>query len=184
MTIENTDVLSRRKVPRRTIVKSAAWSLPAVAAAVATPLATASIPTADQNVIISSSCVGFNILGIGQSFPQFTITAVGAPIKAGSTFTLSGQGFANLTFADTTGLGFFNFFGNGTGATFTLSRDIPAGESASLQVNGLASIQVLRTYSMTVGSIIGNANSKRTDDSASQTLVGASVFGILVGYCG
>ncbi|WP_353115181.1 hypothetical protein [Microbacterium sp.] len=168
---------------RRTIVKGAAWSVPVVAAAAAVPMASASVPIPQQNVIVSASCYGINILGFGQSFPQFTITAVGNTVRAGSTFLITGTGIGNLTFGDTNGLGVLNFL-NGSTAQFTLARDIPAGTSATLQVTGFASAQALRTYTMTVGNIIGNANSNKGDDSAGQTLVGLSIFGVLVGYCG
>jgi len=168
---------------RRTVIKSAAWSIPAIAVATAVPLAAASVPPAQQNVIVTSSCYGINILGIGQSFPQFTITAVGAPIQAGSTFLLTGTGIANLTFGDTNGLGVLNILSSDS-AIFTLNQAIPAGSSATLQVTGFASAQVLRSYTMSVGTIIGNANTNHADDAASQTLLGVSLFGILVGYCG
>lgn len=83
---------------RRTVVNAAAWSVPVIAAAAATPAASASVPVEDENVSISSSCYGINILGFGQSFPQFHITAQGAAIEAGSTFLLRGGGLGNLTF--------------------------------------------------------------------------------------
>lgn len=178
-----TESNTHRGPSRRNVLKGAAWSVPVIAAAAATPLASASVPPAQQNVIVTASCYGINILGIGQSFPQFTITAVGAPIQAGSTFQLTGTGIANLTFGGISGLGVLNFL-NANTAVFTLSQAIPAGGSITLQVTGFASAQALRSYTMSTGNIIGNANSNHGDDAASQTLLGVSLFGILVGYCG
>ncbi|MFJ3958387.1 hypothetical protein [Arthrobacter sp. NPDC090010] len=172
-----------KQITRRTVTRGAAWSLPVIAATMAAPAAVASVPPAQQNVIITAGCYGINILGVGQSFPEFTITAVGAPILAGSTFNIQGTGLGNLTFGNANGAGFLNII-NGTTAQFTLSQDIPAGSSITLRVTGLLSAQVLRTYTMSVGNVLGNANSIHSDDSAGTTLLGVSVFGILVGYCG
>ncbi|MDR6868000.1 hypothetical protein J2Y69_002608 [Microbacterium resistens] len=183
MTFESTSTTKGSGPSRRSVLKTAAWSVPVIAAASAMPLAAASVPADQQNVRVSSSCYGINILGIGQSFPQFTIAAVGSTVRAGSTFNITGTGIGNLTFGDSNGLGFFNFL-NGNTVQFTLTRDIPAGSSATVQVTGFASAQALRTYTMSVGTIIGNANTNKADDAAGQTLLGVSLFGVLIGYCG
>lgn len=60
------------KYNRRTIVKAAAWSVPVIAAAVATPFASASVNP--WNVRITSGCV-VNAGGGGQLAPGFAVTA-------------------------------------------------------------------------------------------------------------
>lgn len=168
---------------RRTVLKGAAWSVPVVALAVAAPIAAASVPAAQQDVIVTSSCYGLSILGVGISYPEFRILAVGAPILAGSTFLITGVGIGNLTIGDTSGLGVLNLLNPST-VRYTLTSDIPAGGAAVVRVTGLASVQALRTYTMTAQTILGNANAAPGNDSASQTLVGGSLFGLNVGYCG
>ncbi|MFD6700963.1 MULTISPECIES: hypothetical protein [unclassified Microbacterium] len=166
-------------IRRRTVIKGAAWSIPVIAAAVAAPARAAS---GQGNVVVTSSCWGLTILGIGASFPEFHIAAVGETISAGSTFILQGTGLANLVFGGTMGL-FDIHLVDGNQAVVTLRRDIPAGTSLTLQVTGVAGAFIARTYSLTVGTVIGNANVIHTDDSASQRLSGVSVLGVLVGRC-
>ena len=168
-------------VPRRSVAKGAAWTLPVVAIAAAAPVANASTPV--QDVVVSASCYGLNIAGIGLSFPQFTITAIGAPIAAGSTFTLSSSGLANVTLGGDTGILDIGILSNGS-RVITVKKTIPAGGSATLQITGLLSAQVLKNYTLSVKTIIGNTNSNHGNDSATQTLLGISLFGLIVGYCG
>ncbi|WP_437582537.1 hypothetical protein ACSAGD_09755 [Paramicrobacterium sp. CJ85] len=166
---------------RRTMVTAAAWSVPVIATAVATPAASAS--TTNENVSISSSCYGINIMGFGQSFPQFHITAEGAPIEVGSTFILNGGGLGNLTFG---GYGDFLEINvlSGKSAQITVRKPIPAGESLTLQVTGIAAALALTNFTLSTGAIIGNANTRSDDDAATQTLTGVGMFGIFVGHCG
>lgn len=153
--------------------------MPIVAAAAAMPARAAS---GDGNVIVTSSCYGITILGVGASFPQFHITAVGETIKAGSTFLLSGTGLANLTFGSATGL-FDVQLAGGNQAMVTVRSDIPAGSTSTLQVTGIAGAFLARTYTLAVDTVVGNANVITSDDSASQRLSGVSVLGVLVGRC-
>ncbi|WP_353113995.1 hypothetical protein [Microbacterium sp.] len=173
------DGAPRAGVPRRTVLRGAAWSMPVVAVAAATPARAAS---GDGNVIVTSSCYGITILGVGASFPQFHITAVGQPVLAGSTFLLSGTGLAGLTFGSATGLFDVQLVG-GNQAIVTVGSDIPAGSSSTLQVTGIGGAFLARTYTLSVDTILGNANVITTDDSASQRLSGVSVLGVLVGRC-
>lgn len=172
--------LDRQGVTRRTVTRTAAWSVPVVLAVAAAPMAAASPNT--ENVSITSSCYGLNILGFGMSFPQFHFTAVNAPIDVGSTFLLTGSGLANLTIGGLTGIFDFKLLSSGS-AVLTVRSTISAGSTATIQVTGLASAQVLTTYTVSVQNIIGNANTTSTDDSAMQSLTGMSVFGILLGRC-
>lgn len=73
--------IAARKIDRRTIVKSAAWSVPVIAAASALPTAAASVncptATAPWDIQITSGCM-LDFLGAGQAFPGFRVTALGA----------------------------------------------------------------------------------------------------------
>ena len=68
--------------------------------------------------------------------------------------------------------------------TITVTQTIPVGGLATIQVTGLLSAQVLKTYTLSVDTIIGNTNDDHTNDSATQYLTGISAFGIIAGYCG
>lgn len=169
------------EINRRSLAKGVAWTAPAVALASAAPAVATSV---DQDCIIDSSCYGLNILGVGMSFPKFTITAVGAPILAGSTFTLTGSGIKNLTFGGPEGFCDFNFL-HSSEMTVTLKKTIPAGGSCYVKVTGLLSKQVKKKYTLAVKQLLGNTNSKSTlNDAASNYLSGVSVLGVLIGYCG
>lgn len=168
-------------VSRRTVAKAAAWSLPVVATAAAAPMASASAPVEDVDV--SASCYGLTIAGFGFSLPQFSIIAVGAPIAAGSTFTLTGDGLANLTIGGDTAIIDVGILAH-TSRTITIKKTIPVGGLATVKVTGLLSAQVLKTYTLSVNTIIGNANTNHTNDSASQQLTGLSLGPIVAGYCG
>ncbi|MFC0672863.1 hypothetical protein [Brachybacterium hainanense] len=155
--------------------------MPAAVVAVSAPaIASSGTP---QDVIVDSSCYGVTILGIGMSFPQFTITAVGAPIGAGSTFLLSGTGLGNLTIGGMGGFFDFEVIG-GNSIRVTISEEIPAGGSATIRVTGMASAQALRYYTLSVENILINRNDELGNDSASASLSGVSFLGVLVGYCG
>ncbi len=170
----------KSELSRRTVTRSAAWSVPIIAAVVAAPAASASV-IVPQDVIVSASCYGLNILGFGFSFPQFTIEAQNVDILPGSTFTITGSGVGNLTFGGYAGLN-FNFVGTNS-ALVTTTEVIPAGTSTTVQVTGLASFQALAQYTLSVTSIIGNRNNIPTNDSASANLSGFSFLGVLGGLC-
>lgn len=174
-------VSTDNRITRRTVARGAAWSLPVMAVAAAAPLASASTPVEDVDV--SASCYGLSIGGLGITLPQFTIIAVGAPIAAGSTFTLTGDGLANLTLGGDTGI-FEITIGSHTSRTITIRQTIPVGGLATVKVTGLLSAQVLKTYTLSVDTIIGNANTNHSNDSASQQLTGFSIAGVVLGYCG
>ncbi|ALJ19974.1 hypothetical protein [Microbacterium sp. No. 7] len=60
-------------MPRRSLVKGAAWSLPVIAAAVASPVAAATATT-PWDVSIGGGCV-LDFAGSGNLFPGFTVSA-------------------------------------------------------------------------------------------------------------
>lgn len=168
-------------VTRRTIAKGAAWSLPVVAVAAAAPSANASTPV--QDVDVDASCYGLNIGGLGLSYPQFSIIAVGAPIAAGSTFTLTSDGLANVTIGGDTALIDIGILAHSS-RVITLRQTIPVGGVTTIQITGLLSAQILKSYTLSATTIIGNTNDNHSNDSATQYLSGVSAFGVIAGYCG
>ena len=86
MTIENTNV------SRRTLVKGAAWSLPVVAVAAATPLAAASTVTNVGDFSIDGSCGALGIIGAG-----FDLTAGNVALPAGTVIDITTTGSGTLT---------------------------------------------------------------------------------------
>lgn len=114
--IHVTEEIQNKGLSRRTVVKGAAWSVPVIAAAVATPLAAASAPAFD--VAVAASCDGnydlTGLLGAINAIPLagptvgstvqgllgaigltpfvsrgFTISAAEGTIPAGTQFTLT-----------------------------------------------------------------------------------------------
>ena len=167
-------------VTRRTVAKTAAWSLPVVAIAASAPAASASIK---QDVDVDAPCYGLNIFGLGLSYPQFSIIAVGAPIAAGSTFTLTSDGLANVTLGGDTAIIEIGILAQSS-RTITIKQTIPVGGVTTIKITGLLSAQVLKSYTLSVKNIVGNTNDDHTNDSATQYLTGISAFGIIAGYCG
>lgn len=172
-------------VSRRTVVRSAVWSVPVITAAVAMPLASASAPIAQQNVQIGSSCWEVNFGGVLLSYPQYTITAIGNPVKAGSSFLLTGGGVGNLLVGVAAGAGVLTLLSS-TEMRFVLTQDIAAGQSAGLKVEGLRRPQTSDAYILAIENVIGNANSNRADDASGQNLWGrfSDFLGFVVGICG
>ncbi|GAA2239570.1 hypothetical protein N1031_17115 [Herbiconiux moechotypicola] len=79
-------------IERRTVMKGAAWSLPVIALAVATPSAAASGPVEVGAFSLNGTCGVLGVLG-----PGFTLTASGtAPLPIGTTVTINGSGVANI----------------------------------------------------------------------------------------
>ncbi|KJL33501.1 hypothetical protein [Microbacterium azadirachtae] len=131
-----------RRFPRRTILKTTAWSVPVIAAAVATPLAAASVA---PDLQLTPYPLGDTIHGVSpdglQSYDLGMVAAFGAttlgtdPTPAGSVVTLtfdsrllSGPWLTldayNGTVVSVTGS---TTSGNVTTATFVLPVAVPAG---------------------------------------------------------
>lgn len=131
-----------RAVPRRTILKTAAWSVPVVAVAAATPLAAASV-AADLQLVPDprgTTVHGESPDGLqSYEFPMaasFSATTLGAtPTPAGSVVTLtfdsrlfSGPWLTLDTFGGTVvSVAGSTTAGNVTTATFVLPVAVPAG---------------------------------------------------------
>jgi len=127
---------------RRTVVKGAAWSVPVIAAAVATPLAAAS--GGDIGAFaLDGSCGVLGVLG-----PGFTLEASATePIPAGTTVTITGGGIANIgVFSVTGGTAAVNVL-SPTSTQIVLSAPVPAGGTIAFRTT--LSISVAFTLNAT-----------------------------------
>ncbi|WP_435743082.1 hypothetical protein [Microbacterium sp. PMB16] len=134
MTEEN----NNKGFSRRTVVKGAAWSVPVIAAAVATPLAAAS--TVDVGAFsVDGTCGVLGLLG-----PGFLITAgPTTPLPVGTTINITGGGIANIgVFSVTGGTANVNVL-SPTSATIVLTAPLAAG--AQLAARTTLSISVAFT---------------------------------------
>ena len=142
VTHENT---KSKELSRRTLVKGAAWSVPIIAAAVATPLAAASVVDVGA-FALRGSCGVLGVLG-----PGFTLQAgPTTPLPVGTTVTVTGSGVANIgSFGATGGTPDIAIL-SGTSRQITLTADVPAGAtiafrttlsiSVAFQLNAVATL--------------------------------------------
>jgi hypothetical protein len=147
-------------VARRTVMKGAAWSLPVIALAVATPLAAASDVQLGA-FHLDGSCGTLGVLG-----PGFTLTAgPSAPLPVGISVIITGSGVANI--------GVFSVSGgtanvavlSQTSRQITLTAALPAGAtiafrttlsiSVAFTLNGVVSVPTgyIGTGSKAAGSV-------------------------------
>ncbi|WP_223626583.1 hypothetical protein [Microbacterium sp. EST19A] len=132
------EIQKNKGVSRRTVVKGAAWSVPVIAAAVATPLAAAS--TVDVGAFsLDGTCGVLGVLG-----PGFTIQAgPTTPLPAGTTITITGGGVANIgVFSITGGTANVNVL-SPTSRSIVLTAPLAAG--ATLAARTTLSISVAFT---------------------------------------
>lgn len=135
---------------RRTVVKGAAWSVPVIAAAVATPLAAASTTL---DLTITGNCAGqfraaglasnilnalTGLLGLDPATRTFTVTAGSTAVPAGTTFLLSNSGVLNVGLITVTGaldVSALDIVNVGGGVTsITLEQPLAAGQSFVLDL--------------------------------------------------
>lgn len=122
MTIEKTEL------SRRTLVKGAAWSLPVIAVAAATPMAAASTETNVGAFSVDGSCGGLGLLGVG-----FDVTAGDVALPVGTIINITTSGIANIgLFTLTGGTADIQLLGN-TGNQVTLTAPLAAGATLSLR---------------------------------------------------
>lgn len=152
-------------VSRRTVMKGAAWSIPVVAVAVATPLAAAS--TVDVGAYrLVGTCGILGVIG-----PGFLLTASAtAPVPVGTSIVIIGSGVANIgVFSATGGLANVAVL-SGTSRLVTLTADLPAG--ATLELRSTLSISVAFTMNATSTIPSGyTATGAKTAGSVSSTLI-------------
>lgn len=124
------EIQKNKGVSRRTVVKGAAWSVPVIAAAVATPLAAASGDDIEVGAFnLAGTCGVVGLLG-----PGFTLTAgPTAPLPVGTTVTITGSGVANIgLFSVTGGTASVSVLSN-TSRLITLTSELPAGATIAFR---------------------------------------------------
>jgi hypothetical protein len=147
---------------RRTLAKTAAWSVPVVAVAMATPAAAASNATVD--IVVSKSCATVGLLG---TFPEFTISAAAGNIPAGTTFTLAGPSLANVSLTSTAAtVGVLV----GTNRTITIGAATP---SATVKFTAALGAFVATNFTLSLASLpAGYTESNAGNNSATARLTG------------
>jgi hypothetical protein len=117
----------RRGVDRRTLLLGAAWSVPVVALAVATPAAAAS----DIEVgaySLDGTCGTPGVLG-----PGFILTAGSGGIPVGTTIVVTGSGVANIgVFSVTPRVATVTVL-SGTSRLITFTSEVTAGATVSMR---------------------------------------------------
>lgn len=159
------EIQKEKGFSRRTVVKGAAWSVPVIAAAVATPLAAAS--DVDLGAFTTAGTCG--VLGV--IGPGFTLTASAtAPLPIGTTVTITGGGVANIgVFSVTGGTADVSVL-SGTSRQITLTSELPAG--ATIAFRTTLSISVAFTLNEVVTLPTGySATGAKTSGSVSSTLI-------------
>lgn len=161
---------------RRTVVKGAAWSVPVIAAAVATPLAAASTTL---DLTITGSCAGqfraaglaSNILnaltgalGLDPATRTFTVTAGSTAVPAGTTFLLSNSGVLNVGLITVTGaldVSALDIVNVGGGVTsITLEQPLAAGQSFVLDLlPAVVDVKVAATQTLSLSTDASVADS-------------------------
>lgn len=156
---------SEKIVSRRTIVKGAAWSVPVVALAVASPAAAAS--TVDVGALrLVGSCGTLGVVG-----PGFTLQAgPTVPLPAGTTITVTGSGVSNIGVFSVSGGTAAVAVLSGTSRQITLTAPLPAG--ATLAVRTTLSISVAFTLNAVATVPAGyTATGAKTAANVNSTLV-------------
>ncbi|WP_382308444.1 hypothetical protein [Herbiconiux sp. UC225_62] len=155
----------KRGVDRRALLRGAAWSVPVVALAVATPAAAAS----DIEVgaySLNGACGTPGVLG-----PGFILTAGPGGIPVGTTILVTGSGVANI--------GVFSVSGSGTASVAVLS-----GTSRLITITGAvpggATIAFRTTLSTSVAFTLNAATTLPADYIATGAKSTAKVVNTLV----
>jgi len=154
-------------VSRRTLVKGAAWSLPVIAVAAATPMASASATNTVEGFSVDGTCGLLGVLG-----PGFTVKAGTTPIPVGTSIQIHTTGLAKVDLVSLSGQGLANvtLIGNNDLAV-TLTSEIPAQQQMNIQ--WLLSVTLLTTTTATLtlptGYVAGQGT--KAQGGLSQTLV-------------
>ena len=155
-----------RTISRRSLVKGAAWSVPVIAVAAATPLAAASTTTDVGAFALNGTCGVLGVLG-----PGFTLQAgPTAALPVGTVITITGSGIANIgVFSVTGGTANVNVLSN-TSRQITLTSAVPAG--ATIAFRTTLSITVAFQLNAVATLPTGfTATGAKTSGSVSSTLI-------------
>ena len=133
-----------KKIERRTVLKGAAWSVPVIAVAAATPLAAASTATAVNGFQVNGVC-GL----LGAVAPGFNIAAGSSPLPVGTqiTITTGGVNVSLIGLGAQSGLATVAVGGTGT-QIITLTQALPA--NTTLSARWLLNVSALSTVSATL----------------------------------
>lgn len=149
------------RVSRRALAGGAAWTAPAVVLAAPTLAQAASSPIDVSVALTSCSKVGSTVTIV------YTVCTNGAAAGIGSTFILSGTGsytgFVSGTLVQ-------NSVFSGTNPwTFTLTAPLAAGSCYGLTIT-FSFISAGASFTLKTGTIVGNANTVTTNNSATKTI--------------
>jgi hypothetical protein len=157
---------STRSVSRRTLVKGAAWSVPVIAVAAASPLAAASTATNVGDFSLAGSCGVLGVLG-----PGFTLTAGAAPLPAGTVINITGSGIANIgVFSVTGGTASVNVL-SPTSRQVTLTAPLAAGATLDLRTTLSLSVAFTLNASTTLPSGYVAGSGAKQSGTVTSTLV-------------
>lgn len=150
-------------ISRRTLAKSAAWSVPVVAVAVAAPMAAASNTT---DYIVSRNCALLGVLG---SLPTFTLSASTGTIPVGTVLTLTAPAVANVNLT-TSGLSAGVL--TGTTRTFTVTT---AATTVSVAFTGINTAFLLQNFTFALVSLpTGSVDTNLGNNIATANVSGTS----------
>ncbi|TQL54054.1 hypothetical protein [Subtercola boreus] len=157
---------AKRLIERRTVVRTAAWSVPVIALAVAAPMAAASGDIDLGAYQLTGTCGILGVVG-----PGFTLTAGPAqPLPVGTTVVITGSGVANIgVFSVTGGTASVSVL-SGTSRQITLTSALAAGATLAFRT----------TLSITVAFTLNAVASIPTGYAATGGKAAASVSSTLV----
>ncbi|NQX04633.1 hypothetical protein HQQ82_07440 [Rathayibacter sp. VKM Ac-2856] len=165
--------MPENSLSRRSLAKTAAWSVPVVAVAMATPAAAASNATVD--IVVSRTC---RTLTLGNAVPRFTVSAVSGDIPAGTTFTLTSPRLADVGVSATGAT--VGVLVNNT-ITFTIATATP---SAIIDITGVLGVFALAEFRLSLASVpAGYTETNAGNNSSAANLTGVSAFP-LTGFLG
>lgn len=169
--MEDTTSSPSRNVSRRALVKGAAWSVPVIAVAAATPLAAASTATNVGDFHINGTCGVLGLLG-----PGFTLTAGSAPLPVGTIINITGTGIANVgVFSVTGGTATVNVL-SGTARQITLTAPLAAGTTIDFRTTLSISVafQLSAATTLPSGFVAGSGAKQSAGVSSTLILCSAS----------
>ncbi|MEV4773899.1 hypothetical protein [Microbacterium sp. LWH12-1.2] len=200
MSEENT--FAPKGVSRRTLVKGAAWSLPVIAVAAATPFASASVAfnatvtaecSGDYDISVLTGIVGAGLVGVVQTAlgviglqpnatREFTVTATTGDIPAGTQYLLTDpNALLTLTGLEAViGAGVAGVISTTDGYVITLTNPITNGNSFSVNVyDALVNVGALSSFTLTqVQSDSNNGDNSATTGSLLAAAVNLGDLGI------
>ncbi|MBO0984666.1 hypothetical protein [Rathayibacter sp. SD072] len=170
--------MPENSISRRSLTKSAAWSVPVVAVAVAAPMAAASTTV---DIVVSGSCATLSVVGTAGTAPRFTASAVGGGvIPAQTQFTLSSTSLASVN-VQAAGAS-VEVLPNGDRVLTVLADTTSL--TVSLTPGSGIDVVLLASFTLSVRSIpTGYVDSNAANNSASRNFSGTSLFGTFTGLC-